>query len=149
MEHLQSGKSLFDTSDGDLKRIVQVVDRLKSLNNALKEYLPGKLGDHCMVANLSKGKLIITLDSSAWASKFYYEKPSLLSKLRQSPDFAGISHIEHRVDPDMFKALKTEKPQKQLPTKLSKDAGDALKGLMDHADENLKAKLKKLQGRFE
>ena len=149
MEHIQSGKSLFDSSDGDLKRIVQVVDRLKSVNTALKEYLPEKLSEHCMVANLSKGKLLITLDSNAWASKFYYEKPSLLSKLRQSPKFAGISQIQHRVDPDLFKALKAQKPKKQPPPKLSKDAGDALKGLIDQADDELKAKLKKLQGRFE
>ena len=144
----QPGKNLFDNTDGDLNQIVQVIDRLKSLNAALSAHLPAAMAAHCQVANLTKGKLIVTLDSNAWASRFYYEKPALLAALRQTPDFAGIAQIEHRVNPDLFQHEKIN-PHKPKPTpQLSEDAKAGLDTLIQSAEGDLKAKLMQLRSRF-
>ena len=132
---------------GDLAPILQTIGRLKKLNDLLPKILPQEMAKHCQVANLSQGKLILSFDNAAWASKFYFEKGEYLSKFRTIPAFAGITQIQHQVNPDLFKA-----PPKPIPKpqefKLSKGAEDSLNQLILHSDGKLKEKLEKLRARL-
>lgn len=147
-DSLKRPLDLLDSSEGELKSLVGTIRKLGSLNDALKRYLPENLASHCQVANLSQGKLTLTVDSNAFASKLYYEKFNLLSQLRQTPEFAGLSHIEHRIDPDLFKSIPTPKPPAIDPPKISDGTRQSLITLIANADQRLKTKLEVLLSRF-
>lgn len=128
-----------------LAAIVRQVNRLKQLNDSVKRLLPEKLRQHCQVANLDKGRLLLEVDNNSWGSQLYYAKPELLQKLRQNPEFAGLIGIEHRVNP----ALRTDhnKSQRALrpPVKLSLDNLQQLAQLATSTEnEQLKNSLLKL-----
>jgi hypothetical protein len=132
---------------GELAPILQTISRLKKLNDLLPKIFSKEMAKHCQVANLSQGKLVLSFDNAAWASRFYFEKGEYLSKFRAIPEFAGITQIQHQVNPDLFKA-----PPKPIPKpqefKLSLGATESLNQLILKSDGKLKEKLEKLRGRL-
>jgi hypothetical protein len=101
-----------------LSRVMQQVNRLQALNDAVKRLLPRDLGAHIQVANLDKGRLILEVDSNSWASILHYQKSDLLQQLRGNPEFAGLISIEHRVNPALKFAPKSVRSLRP-PVKLS------------------------------
>ena len=134
----------FAHSNGELAPILQTIAKLKKLNDLLTSILPKEMAKHCQVANLSQGKLTLTFDNSAWASKFYFEKNEYLSKFRAIPEFAGLSQIQHQVDPGLFIAP-PKIIKKTQEFKLSKAAEDSLNQLILNSNGKLKEKWEKLQ----
>ncbi len=134
-------------SGGELAPILKTIQRLKRLNELLIQIFPKEMSKHCQIANLTQGKLILTFDNAIWASKFYFEKNEFLSKFRAIPEFAGISQIQHHVNPDLFKAP-PKPPLKPREFKLSPGAEDSLNQLILSSQGKLQEKLKKLHARL-
>jgi hypothetical protein len=131
----------------ELAPILKTIHRLKRLNELLIQIFPKDMSKHCQIANLNQGKLTLTFDNAVWAGKFYFEKNEFLSKFRAIPEFAGISQIQHQVNPDLFKAP-PKKPLKAREFKLSPGAEESLNQLILNSEGKLQEKLKKLQARL-
>ncbi|NNM60098.1 MAG: DUF721 domain-containing protein [Legionellales bacterium] len=82
-----------------LSVLINKVGKIAELDKAVKNNLSSPLCDHCRVANLRQGRLILQADSPVWGSKLRFESSSLLSKLRQEPLFAGLVGIDFFVAP--------------------------------------------------
>jgi hypothetical protein len=137
--------SLFENPVGDLKLIVQTLQKLKRLNEALHSLLPKEMAKHCQVASLTQGRLLISFDHAMWAGKFHFEKMEYLSKLRQLPEFSGLSQIEHRVNPSFSVTSQKPPSPKAAHRPLSKEAADSLDQLILYSEGKLKTSLEKFR----
>ena len=82
-----------------LDALMLKLKQLKQLQQILSEYLDSKLINHCQVANLDNGCLIILTDSALWATQFRFQIPDLLAKLRQHPQLYHLKHIYCKIRP--------------------------------------------------
>ena len=142
-----SSEIILRQSEGELAPILKTIHQLSRLNDLLKTIFPVDMAKHCQVANLSQGKLILSFDNATWASKFYFEKNEYLSKFRTVPEFAGIIHITHTVNPSLFLAPK----RKSIETRklvLSDETKDSLQQLILNSDGKLRENLEKLRTRL-
>lgn len=80
--------------------LLDKVAKIAELDKLVKQYLPMPLAKHCQVVNVRTGKLILKLDSPAWATQVRFNSPNLLSALRQNPLYAGLAGIDFYVNPD-------------------------------------------------
>ncbi len=87
------------TENNALNVLLNKVRKIAELDKAVKASLSSPLCDHCHVANLRQGRLILQADSPVWGSKLRFESSSLLSKLRQESLFAGLVGIDFFVAP--------------------------------------------------
>ncbi len=142
-----SSGTILNRSEGELAPIIKTIHRLQRLNDLLEKILPAELRKHCQIANLDQGKLLLSFDSSVWASKFHFEKNEYVSAFRGVPEFAGIIQINHRVDPHLF-IPPPKKIEKTQAFKLSTSAQHSLEQLMLNSEGKLRASLEKLQGRL-
>lgn len=58
--------------------------RLQKMQSQLHKLLPDDLAPHVQVANLRGDRLILTADSSAWASRLRYQSADLLTRLKSA-----------------------------------------------------------------
>ena len=82
----------------DLRKFVAKVDQLKQIHQLISTKLEPSLADHCQVANLRDGTLILATTSPAWNHKLRFSAMDLLSALRADPRWSGLKAIEVRVD---------------------------------------------------
>jgi len=82
-----------DNAEGPLKLILDNLSRIKQLDRIVKAKLSLKVREHCRVINFRDNQLVLATDSSAWATRLKYEKPQLLSALRED-GFAGLRGID-------------------------------------------------------
>ncbi len=137
---------LLESGQNQYKTLLDKVNKLHDLNIFVKQYLTSPLVDHCQVANLRQGKLVLAVDSPVWATKLRFYLPELLSTLRQQPRFAGLAGIEVCVAPE---TLKTTEPSKiTLPGRKMSNANRKmlLELAVSTKDERLKAALIALAG---
>jgi hypothetical protein len=85
------------------------------LQQILAEYLDAKLINHCQVANLDNGCLIILTDSALWATQFRFQIPDLLAKLRQHPQLYHLKHIYCKIRPAPARRQIPEANQMPMP----------------------------------
>jgi len=130
--------------EGELNNLVSKVKTLAYLDQKLKQDLPSFLKAHCRLGNFSNGKIILTVDSSAMASKLNFLKLNILEKLRSERDFSGVVAIEIKIDPSQFESSRpTEKPI--IPRKFSAQTAEILKQkILETQDKNLREKLEQL-----
>ncbi|MGB1581493.1 MAG: DciA family protein [Nevskiales bacterium] len=64
------------------QRLLNKASQLTRLQSRLRDWLPAPLREHVQLANLRDGRLILTADSNAWASKCRYLSPDLLQRLQ-------------------------------------------------------------------
>ncbi len=93
LEFLQSGEK------NNIHTLIGKVNKIAELDRVLKAELEPPLRDHCRVANIRNGKLIIQADSPVWGSKLRFELTSLLTTLRKQSRFAGLAGIDFFVAP--------------------------------------------------
>ncbi len=59
--------------------------------------LSAPLKEHCQVATLRDGVLVLLADSPVWAARLRFEAPALLKQLEAEPALCGLKTIQVRV----------------------------------------------------
>ncbi|MCP1726113.1 hypothetical protein J2T60_000078 [Natronospira proteinivora] len=72
-------------AQGPLAQLIDIAGRQNSLTMRVRDRLPGPLAPHCLGVEFHEGKLRITMDSPAWATRLRYLLPQLESSLKQLP----------------------------------------------------------------
>ncbi|MDX1497063.1 MAG: DUF721 domain-containing protein [Salinisphaeraceae bacterium] len=119
-------------------RLLDKASQLQRLQSRLQEWLPAPLHEHVQLANIREGRLILTADSNAWASKLRYLSPDLLQRLQA----AGwpCQRIEVKVAP-VYAPPRIRKIKRSIPD----SARRLLLQTADHIDDpDIAATLKKL-----
>ncbi len=77
-----------------LRDYVNKVQSLETLTHSVRQHLEPELAKNCRVANLINNVLILATTSPAWNHRLRFLIPDLLNKLRNSPQYYGLSSIE-------------------------------------------------------
>ena len=93
---MKSVNQLMVKSSGRLNYLLQHSKLIKKLDKIFNESLPEKLKQHCHVANLRDKTLVISSDSSLWATQIRYMAADLLQQLEKT---MPIEQLEVRVRP--------------------------------------------------
>ena len=115
--------------------------RLLGLEKAVHQKLPSPLPEHCRVANLREGELILQADSPAWAGRLHYLAPMLRERLRQDHGLA-IDTITVRTRPRNEAPAATGPDRRRR--KLSVDTADLLNALGEQRGDALGRALQRL-----
>ncbi|MDF2940091.1 MAG: hypothetical protein K0R66_733 [Gammaproteobacteria bacterium] len=141
-------QTILSTPHGDLGKLLQVVNKIQSLNELVKKDLPANLRKHVRVLNLSQGKLVLEVENSSWATKLRFALPELLSSLRKVPELAGLRTIEHQIATKQHKSPASKKPEPSN-FQLSEQAIESLKSCIEaSSDDTLKKALKKFMAHY-
>lgn len=73
--------------DGTVLAIRIQIQKHRQMLDLVKRALPGFLAVHCVDCVIKPDRLILYVDSAAWASQIRFYAPQLLSKLEQSTGF--------------------------------------------------------------
>ncbi|WP_172600453.1 DUF721 domain-containing protein [Sulfurivermis fontis] len=91
---------------GTTAPLLEHVQLLQSLTSRLRHCLPHEAANHVQVANLNSERLVIQVDSTAWATRLRYLGPQLLRCLRKNtglPPYcnstSGLCHWHNRPPP--------------------------------------------------
>lgn len=82
-----------------LEHLLKKANEIRRLNQTLKTDLDPALAQHCKVANLNQGRLILATSSPAWNHQLRFSKGDLLSSLRKRPEWCGLVAIESFIQP--------------------------------------------------
>ncbi len=93
---MKSVNQLMVKSSGRLNYLLQHSKLIKKLDTIFNDSLPEKLKQHCHVANLRDKTLVISSDSSLWATQLRYMSSDLLQQLEKT---MPIEQLEVRVRP--------------------------------------------------
>ncbi len=93
----QSVHNILSQGQGPLAYVLAKVEQLRMLSQQVQKLLRPELAQHCQVANLRDGCLILQVDNAAWATQLRFEQTELLSKLRKQPELAGLASIKIQV----------------------------------------------------
>lgn len=111
----QSFTNLLQTTP-ELHKLVAKLDHLEQMNHVIASKLDPDLANHCRVANLRDGMLILATTSPAWNHKLRFSTLDLLSALRSDPRWSGLKSIDIRVD--YMSQDKTASPTKSKRSKV-------------------------------
>ncbi len=81
-----------------LRTFVTKLEQLAQINFAIANHLQASMANHCKVANLRDGALVLSTSSPAWHHKLRFSSMEILSLLRRDPRWSGLKSIEVRVD---------------------------------------------------
>jgi hypothetical protein len=112
------------------------------LNRALQEILPKGTADHCRVANVRGGHLLIDVSSAAIKMKIDYDRLMILNKLR-SQGHAKLMSVEVRINPSLYRNH-YEQEQKPKRPPLTEAAANSLLIIADMAPPKIQERLKRL-----
>lgn len=137
LEFLQSGEK------SNIQSLIDKVQKIATLDEIVKSELSSPLREHCRIANLRQGKLIIQADSPVWGSKLRFELTTLLSNLRKQPRFASLAGIDFFVAPFPTISTKESEPSHKKTSNISSKHRQLLRETADKvSDPKLKAVLK-------
>lgn len=77
-----------------LSGLLQHVNYLQTLTPLLMSALPDVIAQHCQLANYRQGRLIISVNNQAMATRLRFILPDLRQQLRKHPAFAGLIGID-------------------------------------------------------
>lgn len=123
---------LFNSDDQSLQYLINKVYILQGIDEIFKATVDENLAQHCSVANIREGCLVVGVDSQAWATKLRYEGPSIVPKLRKHPGLESIQRIDVYVK--LPKTQTTQAPPRQL--KISKQAAELLKNQAQYFEDD-------------
>lgn len=127
--------------DRALDGIYRKTARLLRLQHIISNAMPEEYAAHCSVMNLQDGRLVVGVDSAAWATRMRYQTGILLERLREQPDCRDIQSIEFKVQHNISK--RDEKPRTEHH--LSNASRGVIRETASHIrDEGLRAMLVKL-----
>lgn len=131
-------------ADSRLSQLQKHAQEIMMINKELKTILPRGAEDHCRVANIRDGQLIIEVASAGIKMKIDYERRSILNQLR-SRGFARLMAVSVQINPELYKtrALKEEKESKAREP-ISENAAQYLQMVADGASPKVKARLESL-----
>jgi len=89
---------LLSEPKGDVRALLDQLNKIRTINNSLREHINPLLSQHCKAVNLRKGTLVLAVDSSIWLNKLRFQLPELLSELR-AKGFASLANIELIIQP--------------------------------------------------
>lgn len=79
----------------------QHITEISTLADLVSHLLPEKLAQHCIIANIRDGLLILHTDSATAATQLRYQQQDLLEKLRLETAGAQITEIQVKVRPEV------------------------------------------------
>lgn len=133
---------LLSPAEGTLSRLLQRSSRLEKLQKRVESLLPAGAVEHCRVINLRDNTLLLSVDSTAWATRLRYLQQAMIAELRDGglPQLQGI---QIRVAPVSMPAVKHHRT-----AKLSSQAATDIKACAESiADPELRKALLRLAGR--
>lgn len=80
-----------------LAEIVKQVAKLAELNRIVREYLPERLREYCMIGNFNRGLLTLNTTDSVWATQLRYLLPELREHLRKEAGLYQLTSIKINV----------------------------------------------------
>lgn len=98
--------------NNQLQDICQRAIQLDELNHKLKQYLPESLAEHCQIASLTKGCLLITTSSAVWATELNYCRPELRDRLRREAGLYQLTSIKIAVVEPLISPIKIRNKKK-------------------------------------
>ncbi|MDR3492025.1 MAG: DciA family protein [Gammaproteobacteria bacterium] len=125
-----------------LNTLLAKIHQLNSLQQLLCESLDAKLAQHCQIANLENGSLIILTDSAIWATQIRFQAGDLLAKLRLHPLLHHLKNISCITRPA---PVKQQEPAVKPMPRLSTHTAELIKNSADTIQhDKLKTALNKI-----
>lgn len=81
-----------------LRSLLETLGEQQALLTKVRQLLPPNLGEHLRSAQLHRQKLVLHVDSPAWASRLRYLTPALLKSL--ASQLPGIDGVQVRIQPE-------------------------------------------------
>lgn len=121
---------IMKNSKDNLKHLLLTLQRLKTLNHYLANFLEPSLKPYCKAVELTNGCLVIAVENSSLGTLLRYQTGLLLSQLRSVKGLHGLASIKIIVRPlSDFAFEKQEQPifERKLPSQ----AGAMLENLAE------------------
>tara|TARA_Y100001956_G_C4110722_1_gene182295 strand:+ start:367 stop:831 length:465 start_codon:yes stop_codon:yes gene_type:complete len=131
-------------AESRLSQLQQHAKEIMLINKELKTILPRGTEDHCRVANIRDGQLVIEVASAAIKMKIDYERLSILNQLR-SKGFARLMAVSVQINPELYRSNSqpnSEETNKRDP--ISETAAQYLEMIASGASPKVKARLESL-----
>lgn len=123
-----------------LKALFKQAQHLARLQALVEAQLQPAAREHCRVASLREGTLLLIISDANWATRLRYQQRRLQQSLAPLPEFAGLMRIAFKVSP----ATGSPSRPRQTPT-LSPGAAASLNGAAEGiTDPRLRAALQRL-----
>ena len=127
-----------------LPRLIAQAERLQRASQVLRAHLEAPLSEHCRVANIKDGSVVMHADSPAWAAKLRFHVAGMLERLNKEKSFGALRAIRIKVSP-ISEMLPVAMPERLT---VSGQAASVLKGAAQATDDaGLKAVLLRLAQR--
>ncbi|MGR5351806.1 DUF721 domain-containing protein [Vibrio alfacsensis] len=129
-------------AESQFKQIQQHAGEILQLNQALQSILPKGTADHCRVANIRNGHLLIDVSSAAIKMKVDYDRLMILNKLR-TQGYAKLMSVEVRINPSLYRNRFEHDDRPKRPP-LTEAAANSLMIIADIAPPKIKERLQRL-----
>lgn len=80
-----------------LGKLIAQARALEQINHLFMQVLDPELAKHCRVGHYQSGVLTLFAENAGCATKLRYGVPTLLSKLRSIPQWAGLCSIQIKI----------------------------------------------------
>lgn len=80
-----------------LEELIAKAKELQQLNQIFCSALETSLSKHCHLSKIKGSELVVTVDSSAWATRLRYAIPEIIKNIRTQPEFKDIEKIKYTV----------------------------------------------------
>ncbi len=102
---------------GSLARLHRRSEALLSLDRRLRDLLPHPLSEHCRVANVRGGLLVVHVDSAAWATQLRFLASQLAPALLERDD----ARLQVKVQPPAAPPTVPRRGPPRLPPSAATD----------------------------
>ncbi|MDF2153324.1 DciA family protein [Vibrio sp. CAU 1672] len=129
-------------AESQFRQIQDHAAEILQLNQALQAILPKGTADHCRVANVRHGHLLIDAASAAIKMKIDFDRLMILNTLR-TQGFAKLISIEVRINPSLYRNQFAADDRPKRPP-LTEAAADSLMIIADVAPPKIRERLQRL-----
>jgi len=95
-------KKILAYQSKELQPVLRRAAKLARLQPRVNYYLDPELAPHCKVANLRRNRLILAVDSAAYATRLRFYLPQLLKQLQQQERLTDINGIDIKIVPQFY-----------------------------------------------
>ncbi len=135
---------LLQDERGALGRLQERCEQLKRLDSLVRKLLPEALREHCRVANLRAGELVLQTESPAWSAMLRYQLPALLKRLQAMDGIPSLRHIRIKVMPASG-AVQLRRLQPVMPLRMTAATAALIASLAESLEDSaLRASLLRL-----
>ncbi|KOO14661.1 hypothetical protein AKJ18_12145 [Vibrio xuii] len=130
-------------ADSRLSQLQQHAKEIMMINSELKTILPRGTEQHCRVANIRDGQLILEVASASIKMKIDYERLNILNQLR-SKGFARLIAVSVQINPELYRVERDKAEQSKPRDPISETAAQYLEMIASAASPKVKARLESL-----